>query len=67
MIDLATAPYAALLLRWSFTIMYIAHALKKGADIKGEIVFFRSIGLPGWFGQLTITVELGGAACLALE
>jgi putative oxidoreductase len=66
MIDLATAPYAALLLRWCFTIMYIAHALKKATDIKGEMVFFRSIGLPGWFVQLTITVELGGAACLAL-
>ena len=66
MIDLATAPYAALLLRWCFTIMYIAHALKKGTDIKGEMEFFRSLGLPGWFVQLTITVELGGAACLAL-
>ena len=66
MIDLATAPYAALLLRWCFTIMYIAHALKKWGDVKGEMAFFRSIGLPGWFVQLTITAELGGAACLAL-
>ena len=66
MIDPATAPYAALLLRWCLVIMYIAHAFKKWSDVKGEMVFFRSLGLPGWFVQLTITVELGGAACLAL-
>ena len=66
MIDPATAPYAALLLRWCLAIMYVAHALKKSMDVKGETAFFRSIGLPGWFVQLTIAVELGGAACLAV-
>ena len=66
MIDPATAPYAALLLRWCFAIMYIAHALKKWMAGKDEMTFFRSLGLPGWFVQVTITLELGGAACLAL-
>src|ERR1700749_2477143 len=66
MIDLATAPYAILLLRWCLAIMYVAHALKKASDIPGEMAFFRSLGLPGWFVQLTITVEFAGAACLAV-
>lgn len=66
MIDPATAPYAGLLLRWCLAVMYVAHALKKSMDVKGEMAFFRSLGLPGWFVQLTIAVELGGAVCLAL-
>jgi mono/diheme cytochrome c family protein/uncharacterized membrane protein YphA (DoxX/SURF4 family) len=68
MIDLATAPYAAFLLRLCLGIMFIAHALLKWRvyTIPGTIAFFRSIGLPGWFAYLTITVELVGGACLIL-
>ncbi len=68
MIDLATAPLAALLLRWCLGIMFIAHALLKWRvlTIPGTIAFFRSIGLPGWFAYLTISVELTGAACLII-
>jgi mono/diheme cytochrome c family protein/uncharacterized membrane protein YphA (DoxX/SURF4 family) len=68
MIDLATAPYAAILLRACLGVMFIAHALLKWRvyTIPGTIAFFRSIGLPGWFAYLTITVELAGAACLIL-
>lgn len=68
MIDLATAPYAILLLRISLGILFIAHALLKWRvyTIPGTMAFFRSLGLPGWFAYLTITVELGGAACLIL-
>lgn len=68
MIDLATAPYAILLLRISLGILFIAHALLKWRvyTIPGTMAFFRSLGLPGWFAYVTITIELGGAACLIL-
>jgi len=48
--------------------MFIAHALLKWRvfTIPGTIAFFRSIGLPGWFAHLTISIELAGAACLIL-
>ncbi|WP_336799008.1 DoxX family protein [Kaistia sp. MMO-174] len=68
MIDLVNAPYAILLLRISLGILFIAHALLKWRvyTIPGTMAFFRSLGLPGWFAYVTITVELGGAACLIL-
>ena len=66
MIDLATAPYAVLLLRWCLAAMFIAHAMLKWRvfTIPGTIKYFESLGLPGWFAYATITAELGGAACL---
>jgi putative oxidoreductase len=66
MIDVASAPYGVLLLRWSLGAMFAAHALYKWRvdTIPAVSAFFKSIGLPGWFANLTITVELGGAACL---
>ena len=68
MIDPSTAPYAALLLRLCLGAMFIAHAMLKVRvfTIPGTIKFFQSLGLPGWFAYVTITVELGGAACLIL-
>jgi len=67
MIDLATAPYAAFLLRVCLGVMFIAHALFEGVfTIRATIAFFRSIGLPGWFVYVIITVELVGGACLIL-
>lgn len=68
MIDSATAPYAALLLRLCLGAMFIAHALLKWRvfTIPGTIKFFQSLGLPGWFAYVTIAAELGGAACLIL-
>ena len=68
MIDLATAPYAALLLRWALGIMFIAHALLKWRvfTIPGTVATFRSIGLPGWFAYVVIATELIGGGCLIL-
>jgi putative oxidoreductase len=68
MIDAATAPYAVLLLRLCLGAMFIAHAMLKVRvfTIPGTVKFFQSLGLPGWFAYVTITVELGGAACLIL-
>ena len=66
MIDLATAPYAVLLLRLCLGAMFIAHALLKWRvfTIPGTIAYFQSLGLPGWFAYVTIAAELAGAACL---
>jgi putative oxidoreductase len=68
MIDLATAPYAALLLRWSLGILFVAHALLKWRvfTMAGTVAMFRSIGLPGWFAYLVVAAELSGGACLIL-
>ena len=68
MVDLATAPYAALILRLCLGAMFIAHAMLKwrGFTIPGTIAFFRSLGLPGWLAYVTITVELLGGAALIL-
>jgi putative oxidoreductase len=68
MIDLMTAPYAALILRLCLGILFLAHALLKWRvfTIPGTVAFFQSLGLPGWFAYLTITAELTGAAALIL-
>jgi uncharacterized membrane protein YphA (DoxX/SURF4 family) len=65
MVDLATAPYAAFLLRLCLGITFIAYALLNGVyTLRTTIAFFRSVGLPRWF--VIITVELVGGACLIL-
>jgi len=68
MLDMVTAPYAALLLRLCLGVLYIAHAMLKVRvfTIPGTVAYFKSLGLPGWFAHLTIAIELGGAACLIL-
>ena len=68
MIDLVTAPFAALILRLCLGIMFIAHAMLKWRvfTLPGTIAYFKSLGLPGWFAHVTITVELLGAAGLIL-
>lgn len=68
MIDTRTAPYAALVLRVSLGIMFIAHALLKYVvfTLPGTVKFFESIGLPGPLAYLTFFAELiGGALILA--
>jgi putative oxidoreductase len=65
MVGLATAPYAAFLLRLCLGITFIAYALLNGVyTLRTTIAFFRSVGLPRWF--VIITVELVGGACLIL-
>ncbi|KAA8998954.1 DoxX family protein [Affinibrenneria salicis] len=68
MIDTRTAPYAALLLRLSLGILFLAHA---GLKIfvftpAGTAGFFSSIGLPGWLAYVTIVWEVVGALALIL-
>ena len=68
MIDSRTAPYAALVLRVSLGIMFIAHALLKYVvfTLPGTVKFFESIGLPGPLAYFTFFAELiGGALIIA--
>ena len=68
MIDPMSAPYAALVLRWSLGIMFIAHALLKWRvlTMRTTVEMFESLGLPGWFAYLVTIVELVGGGCLIL-
>jgi putative oxidoreductase len=69
MIDLRTAPYAALVLRVSLGLMYIAHSLVLKHftfTLPGTAQFFESLGLPGALAYLTFWAELlGGLALVA--
>lgn len=68
MIDLRTAPYAALVLRVALGVMFIAHALLKYYvfTLPGTAQFFQSLGLPAALGYATFYAELiGGALILA--
>lgn len=60
--------YAALLLRVSLGVMFIAHALLKYFvfTMPGTVGFFESLGLPGFFAYLTFAAELGGGIMLIL-
>ena len=66
MIDSKTAPYAALILRLSLAVLFLAHA---GLKIfvftpAGTAGFFQSLGLPGFLAYVTILAEVAGAALL---
>jgi len=64
-----TAPYAALVLRVSLGVMFIAHSLILKHfmyTLPGTAQFFESIGLPGALAYLTFWAELlGGIALVA--
>lgn len=62
MFDTRTAPYAALLLRVSLGIMFVAHALLKYVvfTLPGTVKFFESLGLPGPLAYVTFAAELVG-------
>ena len=61
-------PYAALLLRISLGTLFLAHGLLKLLVHKpaGTAAYFRSLGLPGFVGYLTMTAEIGGGVLLTL-
>jgi putative oxidoreductase len=68
MTETRTAPYAATLLRVSLGVMFIAHALLKILvfTVPGTVMFFASVGLPGWTAYAVIAAELGGGIALVL-
>jgi putative oxidoreductase len=65
-IDNRTAPYAALVLRVSLGLMFIAHALLKIVvfTLPGTAQFFASVGFPGWAAYPVAMAELLGGALL---
>ena len=66
MIDTRTAPYAALVLRVSLGVMFIAHALLKILvfTLPGTAQFFGSVGLPEWLAYPVTVMELVGGVML---
>jgi putative oxidoreductase len=64
--DTRNADYAALLLRVSLGIMFVAHALLKYFvfTLPGTAQFFESLGLPGVLGYVTFGAELAGGILL---
>jgi putative oxidoreductase len=67
MIDTRTAPYAALLLRVSLGVLFLAHAGLKLFVFTpaGTAQFFGSVGLPPALAYVTIAAEvLGGIALI---
>lgn len=69
MIDSKTAPYAALLLRVSLGVMFLAHSLYLKVfvfTLPGTVGFFESLGLPAIAAYLTILAEIAGGIALIL-
>lgn len=68
MIDQRTAPIAALLLRVSMGVLFIAHGLLKVFvfTVPGTVAYFESIGYPGVLAYAVIAAEIGGGAALVL-
>jgi putative oxidoreductase len=67
MTDTNTAPYAALVLRVSLGLMFLAHGLVLKVftfTIPGTVGYFQSIGYPGFFAYLVILGEVGGGLAL---
>jgi putative oxidoreductase len=66
-IDTRTAPYAALLLRVSMGVLFLAHGawLKLGVfGLEGTMGFFGSIGLPPMLAIVVIAAEIAGGLAL---
>lgn len=68
MIDSRTAPYAALLLRLTLGLLFLAHASLKLFVFTpaGTAKFFGSVGLPGELAYVVIAAELLAAVALIL-
>jgi putative oxidoreductase len=69
MIDTRTAPYAALLLRVTLGLMFLAHGLwlkVVTSGFAGTVGYFESIGYSGYVAYLVILGEIGGGLALVL-
>jgi putative oxidoreductase len=68
MIDIRTAPYAALLLRVSLGALLLAHAGIKFFIFTpaGTEHYFATLGLPGWVGLFVMAAEAITGAALVL-
>jgi len=58
--------YAALILRVSLGLMFLAHGLLKLLvfTLPGTIGFFEQVGFPGWTAYLVTIAEIGGGVLL---
>lgn len=68
-IDTKTAPYAALVLRVSMGLLFLAHGLLLKVlyfGPAGTAAYFQSIGYPAVFAYLVILGEVGGGLALIL-
>ncbi len=68
MIKTSTAPYAALLLRVSLGLMFLAHVWLKlfVFTVPGFVGYFASLGLPAIVAYAIIALELLGGVALIL-
>jgi putative oxidoreductase len=68
MINDKTAPFAALLLRVSLGVLFLAHVGLKlfVFSVPGFVGYFASLGLPAVAAYLTIALELAGGIALIL-
>ena len=68
MIKESTAPYAALLLRVSLGVMFLAHVGLKifVFGVPGFVAYFGTLGLPAVVAYAVIALELLGGLCLIL-
>lgn len=66
MIDARTAPYAALLLRVSLGVMFVAHGLLKVLvfTLPATAQFFGSVGFPAWTAYPVTGAEIIGGVLL---
>jgi putative oxidoreductase len=66
--DVNQAAIAALVLRVSLGVMFVAHALLKlfVFTLPGTAQFFDSLGLPGFLGYVVFAAELVGGVLLVL-
>lgn len=66
MIDKQLNKYAALVLRVSLGVMFIAHGLLKVLvfTLPGTAQFFDGVGFPGWLAYPVAFLEIGGGALL---
>jgi putative oxidoreductase len=66
MINQTTAPYAALLLRVSLGVLFLAHVALKifVFTIPGFVGYFQSLGLPAAFAYAIIALEVIGGIAL---
>ena len=64
----SNSDYAALVLRLSSGVLFLAHGLLKVNvfTIAGTVAFFESLGLPALLAYLTIIAEIGGGIALIL-
>jgi putative oxidoreductase len=68
MIDSRTSPYAALVLRVSLGVMFVAHGPLKAIvfTLPGTANFFESVGFPGFLAYIVTPFELVAGALLIL-